>query len=173
MELPFPDASFDLVVCQFGAMFFPDRGHAFAETRRVLRDGGHFLFNVWDGVEDNELAATVLTVLATLFPDDPPRFMERIPHGYHDLATIRADLARGGFTKSPSIETITLRSRTDSARTAALAYVQGTPIRNEIESRAPARLAEVTEAAEREIAAKYGAGSIDAKTQAKVVLVAR
>jgi ubiquinone/menaquinone biosynthesis C-methylase UbiE len=37
MELPFADAAFDAVVCQFGAMFFPDKARAFAEARRVLK----------------------------------------------------------------------------------------------------------------------------------------
>src|SRR4051812_2201574 len=35
MQLPFPDASFDAVVCQFGVMFFPDKAKAYAEVRRV------------------------------------------------------------------------------------------------------------------------------------------
>ena len=48
MALPFDDASFDAVVCQFGAMFFPDRAAAYAEVARVLQPNGTFLFNVWD-----------------------------------------------------------------------------------------------------------------------------
>jgi ubiquinone/menaquinone biosynthesis C-methylase UbiE len=46
-RLPFPDGVFDLVVCQFGVMFFPDRVAAFTEVRRVLAPGGRFLFNTW------------------------------------------------------------------------------------------------------------------------------
>jgi len=34
------------VVCQFGAMFFPEKAAAYAEARRVLRPGGRFIFNV-------------------------------------------------------------------------------------------------------------------------------
>src|SRR5687767_1020758 len=51
--LPFPDGGFDLVVCQFGAMFFPDRVAAYREARRMLAPGGAFLFNVWDRLEAN------------------------------------------------------------------------------------------------------------------------
>src|SRR5688572_3462352 len=40
LQLPFADASFDAVICQFGVMFFPDKVRAFAEARRVLRPGG-------------------------------------------------------------------------------------------------------------------------------------
>ena len=51
-----PIASVDLVVCQFGAMFFPDRPAAYAQARRVLRPGGRLLLNVWDRIEDNAFA---------------------------------------------------------------------------------------------------------------------
>src|SRR3954464_9469223 len=82
MQLPFEDAAFDAVVCQFGAMFFPEKTKAFSEVRRVLRPGGVFVFNVWDHIEENEFAATIMIALASVFPNDPPRFMARTPHGY-------------------------------------------------------------------------------------------
>ncbi|HEY6137275.1 MAG TPA: methyltransferase domain-containing protein, partial [Thermoanaerobaculia bacterium] len=84
MQLPFADAAFDAVACQFGAMFFPDKARAFSEIRRVLRPGGVFLFSVWDRIEDNEFADDVTNALAALFPAHPPRFLARTPHGYHD-----------------------------------------------------------------------------------------
>src|SRR6201996_6756343 len=51
LALPFEDTAFDLVCCQFGAMFFPDRPLAYREAKRVLKPGGHLLFNVWDRIE--------------------------------------------------------------------------------------------------------------------------
>src|SRR6185437_3429182 len=86
MQLPFEGGEFDAVVCQFGVMFFPDKAKAFSEARRVLRPGGVLLFNVWDRIEENEFADAVTTALESLFPDDPPRFLARTPHGYHDVA---------------------------------------------------------------------------------------
>src|SRR4051812_46786821 len=71
MQLPYPDASFDVVLCQFGAMFFPDKPRAFAEAKRVLRPGGRFIFSVWDRIEHNEFADVVTRSLEPLFPDDP------------------------------------------------------------------------------------------------------
>src|SRR3954468_20091235 len=82
--LPFDDASFDAVVCQFGAMFFPDRAAAYREARRVLKRGGRFLFNVWDRLDRNPVTAAVAEAVAAMFPDDPPRFFERTPFGHHD-----------------------------------------------------------------------------------------
>jgi ubiquinone/menaquinone biosynthesis C-methylase UbiE len=79
--LPFDDAEFDVVVCQFGVMFFPDKTKAFSEARRVLAPGGHFLFSVWDRIEENEIADLVSRAVAALFPKDPPAFLARAPRG--------------------------------------------------------------------------------------------
>ena len=171
MNLPFPDAAFDAVVCQFGIMFLPDKAKALAEARRVLRPGGSLLFNAWDRIEDNEFADLVTQALATMFPDDPPRFMARTPHGYHDRGLIERDLERGGFAAPPSIDTVAARSRATSPRIPAIAYCQGTPLRSEIEARGASRLAEATDAAAAAIAARFGAGAVDGKIQAHVVAV--
>ena len=172
-QLPFADASFDAVVCQFGAMFFPDKPHAYGEARRVLRDGGAFLFNVWDDIVDNEFAETVIAALATRYPADPPRFLARTPHGYHDRAAIGQHVAGGGFTNDPEITTFTARSRADAARIPAIAYCQGTPLRSEIEARDPQGLVEATAVAEAALAARFGTGAVDGKIQALVVSVTR
>jgi SAM-dependent methyltransferase len=171
MQLPFADDSFDAVVCQFGVMFFPDKARAFAEARRVLAPGGVFLFNVWDRIEDNEFADTVTTSLRSLFADDSPRFLARIPHGYHDLAKVVADLKQGGFAAPPRTSTVTARSRAASARVPALAYCLGTPLRSEIEARDRARLDAACQVATEAIAARFGAGAVDGKIQAHVVAV--
>jgi SAM-dependent methyltransferase len=169
MQLPFPDATFDAVVCQFGVMFFPDKAKAYAEARRVLRPRGVFIFNVWDRIEENEFADTVTTALESVFRNDPPRFMARTPHGYYDRSTIERDLANGGFTLPPQIITVAARSRATSARVAAIAYCQGTPLRSEIEARDAARLGEATDAAEEALARRFGRGAVDGKIQAHVV----
>ena len=94
-QLPFPDGAFDAVVCQFGVMFFPEKARAFSEIRRVLGTGGVFVFNVWDRLEEHEVEDTVTQALAAVFPADPPRFLARTPHGYHDRHVIERDLERG------------------------------------------------------------------------------
>src|SRR6185503_12512190 len=110
---------------QFGVMFFPQKAKAFAEARRVLRPGGTFLFNVWDRIEENEFADAVTTALESLFPEDPPRFLARTPHGYSDRPTIERDLAHGGFTAQGEVTTVAALSRAESSRIPAIAYCQG------------------------------------------------
>ena len=171
MALPFPDATFDAVVCQFGVMFFPDRPKAYDEVRRVLKPGGMFFFNAWDRIEENEFADTVTAALQALFPADPPMFLARTPHGYHDPTTIRRDLNLGGFDATAEIHSISARSRAASPRDPAIAYCQGTPLRNEIEARDAAALATATEVAAKAIEARFGAGPVDGKIQASVIVV--
>lgn len=167
--LPFEDGSFDLVCCQFGVMFFPDRPSAYREARRVLKPGGAFLFNAWDRIEENVFADDVTNALAEFFPNDPPRFLARIPHGYHDTALIRSDLAKAGFS-NVTIETKAHVSRALSSRHPAMAYCQGTPLRNEIEARGADKLEAATDHAATAIASKHGNGEVAAKIQAHVIL---
>ncbi len=173
MQLPFPDEAFDVVVCQFGVMFFPDKSKAFSETRRVLRAGGVFVFNVWDRIDQNDFAATVTEALEALFPLDPPRFMARVPHGYHDASVIARDLQRGGFNRALELTTVAERSRADSPGIPAVAYCQGTPLRSEIEARGPLRLGEATDVATAAIASRFGPGAVDGRIQAHVVTIER
>jgi SAM-dependent methyltransferase len=173
MQLPFPDESFDAVVCGFGVMFFPDKAKAFAEVRRILRPDGVFVFSSWDRIAENEFVDTVTRSLEPLFPEDPPRFHARVPHGYHDPATIQQDLAAAGFTAEPQIETVTARSEARSPRVAAMAYCQGTPLRDEIEERDASLLSDATVAATKALTERFGKGHISGKIQAFVVTVVK
>jgi hypothetical protein len=130
-----------------------------------------FIFNVWDHIKENEFADTVTAALESLFPDDPPRFLARTPHGYFDGSTITRDLATAGFTAAPDISTVAARSRAESPRVPAVAYCQGTPLRNEIEARDASRLGEATELAAGAIARRFGPGAVDGKIQAHVIVI--
>ena len=171
-DLPFDDAAFDAVVCQFGVMFFPDRIRAFREARRVLRPGGRFLFNAWNRIEENPVTDIVMSAVAGVYAQDPPSFFRRVPHGYWDTARIVADLAAAGFV-DVALETVEKNSRADSPRAAAIGICQGTPLRNEIEERAGVSLAEATEVAAAAREKRFGSGAIDAPMSAHVVVAAR
>ncbi len=168
LALPFADRSFDAVLCQFGVMFFPDRIAGYREARRVLKPGGHFVFNTWDRIEENEISQIVTDAMVARFNDEGVRFLARTPHGYHDLAMIRGDLAAAGFS-SVAIETVRHQSRASSPWDAVIGLCQGTPLRNEIEARDPVGLEAATEAAANAVAARFGPGPISAKMQAHVV----
>lgn len=171
LELPYGPATFDVVCCQFGAMFFPDRVAGYAEALRVLRPGGRFVFNVWDRIEENAFADDVTQAVATLFPADPPRFLARTPHGYHDVSLIREELRRAGFADI-AIETRDAVSRAPSPRAAATAYCHGTPLRSEIEARDPSLLVLAVDRAAEAIARRHGEGAVAGKIQAHVIVAA-
>ena len=169
LALPFADRSFDAVACQFGVMFFPDKVQGYREARRVLKPGGRFLFNVWDKIADNEFADVVTQALAEVFPNDPPRFMARTPHGYHDVNKIREELAAAGFT-GVAVHTIAERSKAPSPRDPAVAYCQGTPLRNEIEARDASGLENATRKAAEALERRFVGGAVDGRIQAHVIV---
>jgi ubiquinone/menaquinone biosynthesis C-methylase UbiE len=172
LALPFDDQSFDAVACQFGAMFFPDKVKGYEEARRVLKPGGRFFFNVWDRISENEFADIVTQALAELFPQDPPRFMARTPHGYHDVERIREELRAAEFA-DVSVDAVDARSKASSPRDPAIAFCQGSPLRNEIEARDASRLEEATRHVTEALAQRFGRGAVDGRIRAFVVTAIR
>lgn len=172
LALPFPDENFDAVACQFGAMFFPDKVQGYREAWRVLKSGGRYLFNVWDRISENEFAEIVTEALVAVFPQDPPRFMARTPHGYHDVARIRRELEAAGFVDI-AVEAVDGVSKASSPRIPAIAICQGTPLRNEIEARDATRLEEATERAAEAVARRFGNGAVEGRIRALVVTARR
>jgi SAM-dependent methyltransferase len=94
--LPFADNSFDVLVCQFGVMFFPEKDKSYREAFRVLVPGGHYLFSVWDSHQYNAFARITHLVAQSFFPSDPPQF-QSVPFGYR-FDPIKDSLLAAGFT---------------------------------------------------------------------------
>jgi SAM-dependent methyltransferase len=166
--LPYADGSFDVVVCQFGVMFFPDRVAAYREVRRVLRPGGTFLFNIWNEIEHNEFAAVVTDAVSTLYPEDPPVFLARTPHGHGCPVEIEADARAAGFAKCELLQLDNI-SVAPTPDVPAIAYCQGTPLRNEIEAREPGGLQRATVVSTEAIRARYGPGPVEGRISAVIV----
>lgn len=172
LALPFGDACFDVVACQFGVMFFPDKVQGYGEARRVLRPGGSFIFDTWDRLSLNQFVTVVQEALAQLFPHDPPAFMERMPHGYFDTDLIRRELGDAGFSLVV-VETIEHVARAATPLDAATGYCQGNPLRNEIEARSPGQLQEITEHVSLALERRFGTGPIEGTISAHVVSARR
>lgn len=133
MALPFEDAEFDLIVCQFGVMFFPDSQQAFREAGRVLRAGGRYLFNVWGSMSENPYSEVAHNVAAQFFPDDPPGFY-KVPFGYSDISVVMADMEAGGL-RDIKCETVTLKQVVADWALFAHGIVFGNPLIDEIHKR--------------------------------------
>ncbi|MFC7537930.1 class I SAM-dependent methyltransferase [Sphingomonas sp. GCM10030256] len=168
--LPFPDARFDLVVCQFGIMFMPDKVAANREARPVPGDGGHYVLAVWNRLEENPASRIVHEAVASLSPENPPAFLARTPFGYSDPARIEHDLLAAGFT-DVEFETVKLRALPEAeANDAAVGLVCGSPLRTEIEAFGPDALDWATEAAREAFRA---AGEFDPRLSAHIVTAIR
>lgn len=172
LALPFPDQRFDVVACQFGIMFFPDKVQGYGQALRVLKPGGTFLFNVWDRISENLFVNVLSDALARMFPKDPPTFMARTPHGFHDVDVIGRDLAAAGFA-SVAVETVDKMARAASARDAAMAYCQGSPLRGEIEARDASGLERATQIGADALTQAFGSGAIEGRIRAHVITAVR
>lgn len=164
--LPFPDGGFDVVACQFGVMFFPDRVAALREAARVLAPGGSLLVSAWDRLETNRLADRLAAALERVFPDDPPTFVVRVPYGYADPALLRADAEAAGLV-DVVVETVGLSSTTPSARDFARGVCTGSPLRAGLVERGD--LAQATQRIGDEMAVMLGEGPVTAPMSAHVL----
>ena len=166
LSLTFGGGEFDLVTCQFGVMFFPDKPAAFREMRRVLRPGGTVLFSTWATIDTHGFAAALFAGIEHAFPDNPPSFIAAVPHGYPDLDQVVADLAAAGLDLV-SAHTVTLEGHAESAAGVGTGFCTGTPLRMAIESRGDlgASTAVITE----EMTNRLGPGPVTAQMTAYVI----
>ncbi|SEO47298.1 class I SAM-dependent methyltransferase [Trujillonella endophytica] len=170
LDLGVPDGSVDLVACSFGVMFVPDKPGAFAEVARVLAPGGTLLFTAWDDVARSTFPAALVTALAEVLPEQTPQFIERVPHGYADPATIAVDVAAGSLAVQ-DLTTLTLTGEAPSARSLAEGFCLGTPLRFALELHGP--LGELTDAIADRMTALLGEGPVRGDLTAHVVTASR
>lgn len=170
-SLPFESRSFDVVVCQFGIMFFPDKAAGAAEAFRVLRPGGTYLFSVWDAMEHNPVQRITHETVARFFPEAPPNFYT-VPLSYHDVGVIESLLARARF-EAVRCERVDKRGESPSAADAALGLIDGNPIVGEIMQRRPEALGEIRAAVAAALARELGDRPLSAPLRAIVVSARR
>lgn len=132
-NLPFPDASFNAALCQFGLMFVPDKDRAFSEIRRVLVESGLLAFSVWDRMENNPWGVIAHETIGEFFRENPSQFF-KAPCGFHDVAVLRSLLTVNGFDYI-EIHTVTKECRSSTAKSLAIGMIEGTPVLAEIKER--------------------------------------
>lgn len=159
LSLPVPAASYDVVACQFGVMFFPDKVRGYAEARRVLRPDGSFHFNAWDRLEANPAWLVVADALNAVVRTRLG-FLRRMPYSYHDPELIAHHLEAAGFTDL-EVRRMAGTSRSDAEHTAR-AICQGTPLRGEIEAHPEIDVERATEVAAAALRETYGEGAFEA-----------
>lgn len=169
-QLPFEDGGFDLVLCQFGVMFFPDRPAAYAEVRRVLAPQGRFLFSSWGPLASHAFDVAFQTALEESMPGGAPPFLEAVPHGYTDPAVVAADLAAAGLTLVTA-EEVTLKGVAESAASVATGLLTGTPVSAAVRAREDAHA--IQAAVTRKMTDRLGSGPVTAPMTATVYTARR
>ncbi|GAA1355320.1 class I SAM-dependent methyltransferase [Streptomyces beijiangensis] len=164
-ELPFEDGSFDLVLCQFGVMFFPDRAAAYSEVRRVLAPQGRFLFNSWGPLASHGFGAAFQDALEESMPNGAPQFLKDVPHGYSDPAKVAADLTAAGLTLATA-EEVTLEGVAESAASVATGLLTGTPVSAVVQARDDAKALRST--VTQKMTDHFGTGPVSAPMTATV-----
>jgi ubiquinone/menaquinone biosynthesis C-methylase UbiE len=167
MALPFASATFDLAVCQFGVMFFPNCLLAMHEIRRVLTPCGAFAFNVWDDLDGNDVPRIIWRTAADAFPDDPPSFLPRVPYGHGQPETLEAQLNSAGFSEI-AWELVEKPSGAVPARDAAAGFFQGTPMYHEIVERDASRLNDIIQTATRRLREAFRSDTVGGRMRAFV-----
>jgi len=167
LKLPFPDGVFDLILCQFGVMFFPDKRASFRECRRLLDPGGTYLFVLWDdwATQPNAPLGIAARTVGALLDRAPNTLLNP---DYFDEPTVRSDLAAAGF-HDVAFERMMRPARAPSAREAAVMTVHGSLLRTAIEAASTVRLDEATDAVERALSDRFDAGAVDGKNRALIV----
>jgi ubiquinone/menaquinone biosynthesis C-methylase UbiE len=170
--LPFDDASFDAIVCQYGVMFFPDKLRAMREARRILTSAAtsRYLFNVWDSLANNPIPRVVQETVADMFPANPPQFLGATPYGYSDRAEIERTARAAGFT-TVKVEAVELPSGAPTADDAARAFVEGTPLLAALQERGVQDITPIRAAVAEALAARFGKAPCMATMRALVFAV--
>ena len=114
LAMPFPDATFTVVLCQLGLQFFPDRPQALREMRRVLVPGGRLLLSVFGPLAHNPAPQALADALEWHLGPHASA-IKRAEHELDDPAALHDLVAGAGFAEV-SIETTTQPIRFPSPR---------------------------------------------------------
>lgn len=169
--LPFADARFGIVACHFGIAMTTRRVQNFIEARRVMKQGGRFVFNVPAHLRHNPVAQSMQAAMESLFPADPPGFIGHVLHGYADTQLIDDDLTEAGFTDA-IYAVADFPFVAASARDVAIGYCLGTQLRDEIEARAPCGVQRVVEGVTAALESRFGTGLIETTMRSHFVSAA-
>jgi len=165
-ELPFDDNSFDLVVIQFGVMFFPDKPKGLSEAYRVLRPGGKLIFNTWDKTENVPGIYEGRNVIESYFEGNPPKFYS-IPFSMHDEKELKELPINAGF-KDVKVSLVKKEGYSPSTSDLATGIVEGNPIYLAITEKDPSLVDKIKDHVSEVLKEKYG-DSIRVPLQAWIV----
>jgi ubiquinone/menaquinone biosynthesis C-methylase UbiE len=155
-NLSFADNSFDLVICQFGMMFLPDKEKGFDEIFRVLKPGGKFMFFTWDDTLKLPLFKLLVNdlVLPHFEGEDTTRFF--VPFSLHQPKVLIDFMKNAGF-KNVETNNVILKSGSPLPKNIADGLFRKHPLGKEIMAKEPSVFETVASKFQEEIAIQFGA----------------
>jgi len=148
LDLPFPSAHFDVVLCQLGLQFFPDQPRALREMRRVVREQGRIALSVYSPIERTPGANAFVSALDEVLGPEA----SRIKRGEHSFASpvqlekLLGDANFGTVDVHTVVQTIAFPSVLDYVRFQLLATPMAILLKDKI---APERQATISSVASR------------------------
>ncbi|MDO3628413.1 class I SAM-dependent methyltransferase [Mucilaginibacter sp. BT774] len=135
-KLSFADDSFDVVICQFGVMFLPDKKKGFEEILRVLKPGGKFIFFTWDDTMKVPVFKALIDdlVLPYFRDEDTTRF--KVPFAMNNPKILGNMITDAGF-KHAETKVISLKSGITSPDFVVDGFFRKHPLGREIMTKAP------------------------------------
>jgi ubiquinone/menaquinone biosynthesis C-methylase UbiE len=167
--LPFEDNVFDLVVCQFGIMFPPDRVKALKEIRRVLKPGGQLVFNTWGPIEQNHAWQITSEVVNSFMGNTASDTFRNGPFSLDNEKVVLELLHEAGFDDNNAVS-VTLTSETLSAAGASKGFIEGLPILGVIKANVPQLLPAILEKLEKEFNKQLGEQLLKTRLNALVFI---
>jgi SAM-dependent methyltransferase len=167
ISLPFSDAMFDVVVCQFGVMFFPDKEKSYREVHRVLAPGGRYFFSVWDSHRRNPFGRLMHEAVSGFFPTDPPQFYQ-VPFSYHLIDPIKESLTEVGFADLVFV-VLKLDKQVPNLPLFARGLVYGNPVIDQIRGRGGVEPDAIVETVAQTLQREFGSAPTQMPLQAIII----
>jgi ubiquinone/menaquinone biosynthesis C-methylase UbiE len=166
-SLPFVDNYFDLLVCQFGLMFVPNKPLAVSEAFRVLKPGGTLLLSTWDKLENNPAMFLAHQTVASFFPADPPMFFH-VPFSLFDMGMLESLCKDAGFSNIAT-NLVKKTGMSPSAGETVTGMIDGSAVANAINERDATIMPVIKQTLETALAKAFGNAPMASPLQAWVL----
>ena len=159
-DLSFPDNSFDLVICQFGMMFLPDRNKGFSEIYRVLKPGGKFMCFTWDDTRNMPFFELYINdlVVPNFADEDTTRFFT--PFSMYEPQSLQKYFSDAGF-KDVQVVHVSLKSGSATPDNLVNAFFRKHMLGKEVSTKDAALLEPLAQKMEQETGRKFGHTKIE------------
>ena len=171
-QLSFADESFDLVICQYGVMFPPDKAKVFREMHRVLKPGGQMIFSTWDSTREIPFLTLLFDEILLPFFQTPDKTKYVVPFHMHHPEQLHELMEQAGFQQR-SLEKIDLTGTAASPAELVQGFIYKHQMGHEIREQDPDAVERIAHLLEEEIGQRFGKGPVTCQLRCLVGIALR